>query len=294
LCTALEGRPVASLDEEVKQIRYAATIGALIVLGGRLPDVLPSLMGPAPTKAARAEISRELLSLILPFISCLNRESGMAVDAELVADSVFRGLEAVAGTASLKGRNEGMQELRATLENLAGMHGSFNSLFLALFLLFDTIGTTEGETTEPDRLLTDLGLYRALSAICEAAGQRSSGLAPPWGVDGAVLLMKILLTERLEQAPDDVLQESHRAATLLRNHDVRKFIQVHHSEGIEWFNRERYEDLSGWLFLSAAAKALACAENRRGGTGLLLRLHESLMLLVKDAEKAGYRTDLLA
>jgi len=256
--------------------------------------VLPSLMGPAPTKAARAEVSRELLSLILPFISCLNRESGMAVDAELVADSVFRGLEAVAGTASLKGRKAGMQELRVTLENLAGMHGSFNSLFLTLFLLFDNIGTTEGEIIKPDRLLADLGLYRALSAICEAAGQRASRLAPLWGADGAVLLMKILLTERLEHAPDDALQESNRAAKLLRNREVRKFIHVHHSEGIEWFNRERYEDLAGWLFLSAAAKALACTESRRSGTDLLLRLHKSLMLLVKEAEKAGYRTDLLA
>ncbi len=294
VCAALEGRPVASLDEEVKQIRYAATIGALTALGGRLPDVLPSLMVPAPPKSSRAAVSRELLTLILPFISSLNRESGMTVDAKLVADSLYRGLEAIAGMASLKSRNKGMQGLRVTLESLTGMPGSFNSLFLALFLLFDTMATTDGEATEPDRLPADLGLYRALSTVCEAAGQRSSVLAAPWGADGAVLLMKILLSGRPARTLDDALPESRRAATLLQNHDVRKFIQVHHSEGVEWFNRERYEDLACWLFLSTAAKALVRTKNRQAGTDLLLRLHGSLMMLVKDAEKAGYRTELLA
>lgn len=290
LCARLGGRPVASLEEEVKQIRYAATIASLTGLGEQLPELLPKLLAPAPPDAARAEVSRELSALILPFVSSMNREAGTDRDASLITDAVIRCLGAVAGLSASKRRKKGAQELRQTLVGMIGTADSFNSLFLALLLLLEAVG----EDTEcgPHGIMANLGLYPALTTVFTTAGQRSPARSPAWGIEGSLLLMKILLSGRFRIEEEDAVPAKTQAAMLLRDREVRLFIHVHQSEGVEWFNRERYEDLAGWLFLSTAARAACNEEKAQDGIGLMCRLLGTMKRLVDDAERAGYRTDL--
>ncbi|MEA5112434.1 MAG: alpha-amylase family glycosyl hydrolase [Geobacteraceae bacterium] len=297
LCAELGGRPVESLDEEVKQIRYAATIVSLAELGGQLPGLLQPLLDSASPEAVRADVTHKLLSQILPFVSNLNRETGMNIDARLVADAFSRKLEAVAGMTDLKSRRKGAAEMRSYLRSLIGRGDSFNSLFLVLFLLLETVIATDSDgkpCAEPERVVSDLGLYRALASVFTAATHISADFTPPWGNDGALKMMKILLSDRFPLDRVEPMQKNGMSAMLLHDREVREFIHTHHSEGVEWFNRERYEDLAAWLFLSSAVKALSSRETRRRGTDLLLRLHGVMTKIVNDAEKAGYRTDLLS
>lgn len=186
--------------------------------------------------------------------------------------------------------------MRGTVRSLIGAGDCFNSLFLALFLLLETVsatGSDGGTCAAPERVIADHGLYRALAAVFRAAADLSEDFSPPWGDDGALLLMKILLggrfpLERVESVPGEDV-----STMLLHDRAVRDFIHAHLSGGVEWFNRERYEDLAAWLFLASAAKALSSRETRRRGTDVLLCLHAGMKKLVNDAEEAGYRTDLL-
>jgi len=297
LCASLGGRPAESLDEEAKQIRYAATMASLVELGGQLPELLPALTDSASPAASRTDASRKLLSLILNFVSDLNREAGMNIDAKLTADAFARKLEAIAGMTALKSRKKGAAEMRGALRSLIGAGDSFNSLFLALFLLLETVSATGSDgkpCAEPERVIADLGLYRPLATVLQTAAHLSAGFSPPWGDDGALLMMKILLSGRFPLARVETMPGKGISAMLLHDREVREFIHAHLSEGVEWFNRERYEDLAAWLFLASAVKALSSRETRRRGTELLLSLHGVMTKIVNDAEEAGYRTDLLA
>jgi hypothetical protein len=84
-----------------------------------------------------------------------------------------------------------------------------------------------------------------------------------------------------------------RLGELLRDSGVRAFIHIHVSDGQEWFNRERFEDLIGWLFLTAAVPVEETGMEGRPAVERLFRLHDAAQCLIRDAEKAGYRPDVL-
>ncbi len=80
-------------------------------------------------------------------------------------------------------------------------------------------------------------------------------------------------------------------AALLASPDTRRFVRVNTWEGIEWFGREEWRELLGWL------AALAALDRVRRGASARRPLDRSTVAVLADlavlADRAGYRLDAL-
>lgn len=79
---------------------------------------------------------------------------------------------------------------------------------------------------------------------------------------------------------DQIWQDSaERLVMTLEQVEVARFLLVHETDGISWFNKERFEELVRWLALRA------CFEQARGGSSIAVPVADLILL----AAGAGYR-----
>jgi hypothetical protein len=72
----------------------------------------------------------------------------------------------------------------------------------------------------------------------------------------------------------------------------RAFMQVHTSNGVEWFNKERFEELVAWLCAIGLADLVARQPAPRALTAWMSGAEETLQRHADLAAHAGYRTAL--
>jgi hypothetical protein len=73
---------------------------------------------------------------------------------------------------------------------------------------------------------------------------------------------------------------------------AKQFLLVNRSNGEEWFNKERFEDLMQWLYLTDMISLCAQTVDASLTTERFALGYETVIDYISKAESAHYRTDL--
>jgi hypothetical protein len=295
LCLKLQGQPVESLDEEVKQIRYAAIIAPFAELSAKLPERMDPLFDPRASAEEREKNRDFLRNGIAALFLAIGEQTGHRKNIEGITDRIVREFEFAATLTGM--RSQGKSENRAVQfvqSALQGKECEFNRLFLALYLILHRIGELEGKSDFAVRSadwLDQFGLARVLRTAFHQF-QGTEGLAPLWGSGTEVQMMQILLTHQAFLADRDAKAGSKRMNALFDDEKAREFLLVHRNNGVEWFNKERFEDLMLWLYLTDMVSWCAETVDESRISEMLALGYESIIDYVSKAESAHYRTDI--
>jgi hypothetical protein len=88
----------------------------------------------------------------------------------------------------------------------------------------------------------------------------------------------------------EIADNDARLKRLFADDGVREFLHVHQSEGIEWFNRERFEELVKALYLTGLCTLLTKDTLSAEIISETIRILNEVQEYCDKAEKSGYRT----
>jgi glycosidase len=292
LCRQLEGGPVESLDEEIKQLRFSRIIYTLTELYQGLSDRLDSLFNPLAPQKADKTIEALLHDLIEAFFRALAEQTGQGTAVDNIIARTIAELNQVVILLQLRSRRKAESEALALVQSTLRIEGGdFNRLFLAVFLIIHRIGALAGEeefALRSARWLAEFGLARALETRFHATPDR----AAPWGSATEILLLKILVTHQSLFDDDKTQAMEVRLNNLFIDEDCAEFLLLHESGGFQWFNKERFEDLVLWLYVTTVTSITARTIEQKPLPEEMIRLHATVMELFARAETAGYRLDI--
>jgi len=261
LCTALNGRGVADLEDELKQLQYAG-----------LNTAFRAMLEMAPaTDGGTAKQDKGTVAAARHFLTALAAETGVRVSKQDAALAALPStLEFLAILRTLKPSVKTAATLLSGLTcRLAAPAGS--RLLLAWLLL-----------KERKIELETFGLDYSLKQACR--------LETVFEGQHAVQLLQALLAWRNTGNTTEGSEAIERA---FATPACCTFMQVHESGGTEWFNRERFEELLEWLSIIALLAEAARKPAPRTISTLLGRLAAENRRLNELAAHAGYRTKLM-
>jgi hypothetical protein len=87
-------------------------------------------------------------------------------------------------------------------------------------------------------------------------------------------------------------EQSATAASVFTPRACREFLQVHESDGVEWFNRERFEEFSEWLALLAVLLPDKFTLTAGNLSTAAIQAERELTRSIGMAAHVGYRTGL--
>jgi len=259
LCHKLNGAGVESIEEEVKQVRFAPA-----------NESLRSFLAKAIVIAQEPDSEGELMvplleSLLAAFLKALPAQAkGVSPRVLLVSFG-----------------SEISQALTPVPSGRVG--DSRERLLLCAFLALHRIGDLTG--AKPAQLLDAFGLVRP---VLEAFGALSATTPQPdplspggWGE-----LLRVLLEHESFLAEFGAKGAAQSCSLLFAEPVAASFLQLHDSGGVSWFNKERFELLLAW-FSRLAPYAPAKLRQPQAAS------ERSCALLLESAEAAGYRLDHL-
>jgi len=280
----LAGRPVADLDRARHEYLAAPAVEAFRALFDAGPHAAP---GPPPDEAAgpgrEEEVSTDLDRKSRDFFSAAITLLGVKGNADKPVEALKR---EVGAWRNLTARRGGSAGERRVLDYLRR-------------------APEKGEEVSPRPLSRSLWAWMILRHPKTWAGEE----AP------AAPRVRWLQEHLLDNVPagtgDDARQEEHmlagvlldlrdpvlsggrgEIAALLSEDSVRRYLGCHWYGGIEWFNRERLDELLRALF---AATALRRGLRTEGDLAPVLEPLEKLLRSLEDvrrsAARAGYRVD---
>ncbi|MBP1751295.1 MAG: putative glycoside hydrolase [Geobacteraceae bacterium] len=295
LCGRLNGRPVESLEEEVKQIRFAGIIASFASLLCALSERLDILFKPDAVPHPGKLKSETLHTEITTFLSAVAEHTGRQENIERVADKIITELHGAARLMGMRSRRK--SEARALQFLQAGFQDrecEFNRLFLAIFIILHRIAETvdsESGALSSALLIDEFGLAGTLRTTMQGFSETRPSFNSPWDAGTEVLLMRILIAQQSFFAGREETHGSAHFGKLLEEEKTRQFLLVHWSNGVEWFNKERFEDLSRWLFLANMIDTVVGAGEDEEICGMVVSRYETVLNLLSAVERAGYRTD---
>ena len=256
LCAALGGRGVENLEDERKQQRYASLNGAFRA----------ALQAAGPGREAAPAEGNDVLLAARHFLAVLHTHRAER-DAVLEAITAWRGF--LAAFPAMRPAAVAARAVQTRLlELLATPPGAG---VLAGWLLL-----RHAEPGDLDTFGLDCTLRHVVQAedsdreTARRAAQLLRALLAWGGPDGG--------------APAIVTAFSCPAC--------REFMQVHESDGVEWFNKERFEELAEWLaVIGLVALALKRPASRTVSAWLAATGRELAACTVLAAH-AGYRSHL--
>lgn len=259
LCQELNGRGVASLEDELRQLRYPEPNAALRELLALMPN---SSISQALFRKTVLPAARSLLAALAGH-GLIAAAGVRSAPARLVD-----GLAALKALSTLKpSATPAKRSLEAVVAALGGMHGF---RVLILWLLLKESGVDLRETGMDYTLKNFLQLGRD-------EAERSQ----------MCLLLETLLA--LGHPSEELVPVLKNACA---DRTGREFLQVHTSDGTEWFNKERCEELLLWLAALHMIDRATAQPGVRNLTILCGRLSRELKRLGDLAGLAGYRTEL--
>ena len=295
LCRQLEGRPVESLDEEIKQIRYSGIISVLTELYEGLSDRLDILFDLVAPEMAEKGIEVLLRDLLGKFFRALAEQTGNGEASEKIIDMIISELQQVGILLHMRSRRKAERDALALVQSTLQIEGGgFNRMFLAVYLIVHRIGALTGEedfALRSARWLDEFGLARALETTFHTAGSKPDW-ASPWGSATEILLLKILVAHQSLFSVDEKEGMDDRLRNLFIDEGCAEFLLLHESGGFEWFNKERFEDLILWLYLTTVASITEKTVEKKRLPEEMVRLYVTVMELFVRAETAGYRLDI--
>lgn len=108
----------------------------------------------------------------------------------------------------------------------------------------------------------------------------------------AIELLAALLEWSRSDERDSATTTLKQMQMLFKLEACRKFMLNHESDGIEWFNKERFEELCEWITLLLLVEAFSAASSARVVSTRMGEAERSLNLGVKLAQDVGYRSRL--
>ena len=259
LCYKLNGAGVESVEEEVKQVRFASANESLRAL---LAKTFPGADEPEAEPLMMVPLLEPLMAAFLKALAPQARESSQ------------RSLLVSFGT-------EMTQALRPPAAGLTG--DPRNCLLLVAFLALHRIGELTGAESAP--LLDAFGLVRPVVDVFGLlpAPKQQQGFLPP---DGWGDLLRVLL--RQEPFLAEFVEKGALASctSLFADPVAADFLLLHESGGFSWFNKERFELLLAWFLRLSPYAVTGMPKPQAAFEG-------SCTLLFDSAQAAGYRLDLL-
>ncbi|BCR06420.1 hypothetical protein DESUT3_34890 [Desulfuromonas versatilis] len=278
LCRDLDGRGVPSLDWELRRIRYAPLIRAFQALMAldllqQLPAALALSAAARKKEPAWLKFSEGLESFLL----ILTQLAPHTAPAGQQQQRILAEMTALAALAGRKGRRkEEQQALELLRAQLAG--DGFPRRALP-YLVAHRLAEPEPGIRSAQRSADWFEQFLLEHALQQALG------GPAAGRDAH--LVRVLIRHQHFWAPGG---GQRNFARLLRDPQVRGFLQVNWADGIEWFNREALEELSEGLFTAAVIEArVQFADDAPGLLAHLVATHGELQRLQAHAVQAGYQ-----
>jgi hypothetical protein len=268
LCHQLGGAGVASIDEEVKQIRYAVLIDTLRI---------------------HLEMSHALLAEGFDGLS--PKDAAVARDGFAAREDTF--LAELAKTVGIDAvQPETAQALGKELEYLEAeigrkkplLLGETSRLLVAAWLALHRVGAfaVDGDSSV---LVQRYGLERPLQEELSGEATAEGDTLAELEVPTVMALFRILLRPvNFFSTHLNSLAES--LPDLLKDRDVVLFIGLHEGDGHEWFIKERFVIMLLWLEFAARLSAIGNNENFDEKEA-----DRATKLLTAVAESAGYRLD---
>ncbi|MSM40982.1 MAG: alpha-amylase [Geobacter sp.] len=281
LCHQLQGGGVPSMNEEVKQVRFAALIDLARGLLDRHHGLLTGDFGEldaAGMKAARTAFGDDLAA----FMAALAEQAELTDAAPLpLAQAVLKELSFLEGLCSAKG---------AQAETLTG----YTARLLAFaWLSLHRCGELEGPeemAAASAELVTTYGLFRPLQEELYAEGGGKDDPLAALDVPSLVNLFLVLLHwQELLTLP--ATDQEEWLDELLSDREAAAFIGRHASGGFDWFIKERWELLVSWLALTALVSEAGAAKSGKVPAARKKAIDTVQKALTARAAAAGYRVD---
>jgi len=272
LCHELEGRPAAEMDDEVKQIRYAALIDTFrqhiehsgSILTGEFEELSPEELAGQKEKFASAQTE---------FFTALARTANLSSKPAGLNQAIIRELE--------------------YLESVVTRQGTILDGFTSKILAFTWLTLHRASELAEERsdgasadIVQRFGLSRPLEEELAGEAAAEGDSLAKMDVTSVMALLQILLKwERITRLPREKLLEL--LPQLLVDKDVKIFIGRHHSGGHTWFVKERWEIMLEWLEFVADVASV-------GDQGKVESVGDEVRrTLVRAGKDSGYRVDRL-
>lgn len=284
LCRALDGRPVADLDRELRKIRLAPLLGAFrkVLEAPLLQRVVSAPQRPQALWHTGPDAERFSRSLA-DFLAAMDQAAGLPGDRQTLHERMLGELDALNALSTLKSRRpHERRALRALCEPPAG-----------------DLEAGEERSQLHSVLLPFLVTHRlAQPAPGIRAGRRSAAWMEEFLLEDTLqetlgpereeaLLVKALVRHQDFWSP---AARRHDFAAQLRDASVQQYLRVHRHDGTEWFSKERLEAFGYGLFFVASLAAIEhFGPDRAGLLGHIGRIHGDLTTLLDHAAQAGYR-----
>jgi glycosidase len=277
LCARLSGRGVASLAEELKQVRYGAVIAAFRISVEAAARYLES-----PSEGDEKETLR---SAIEGFYAELNRHTASSGDCRALAEKTMKEIEA---SCKLQGFNAVVEVAEFT----SAAEANADRLLLAAWLILHDAGSLAAVEEQQQVVIVswlgELGLERAFRELVVNAPVEA-GVNTLGGEENALLLRPLLRWQNFF-AGWEMKEASTRFTLLFADPGAREFLKCHTYEEREWFNRERFTLLLRRL-ARVEAISLALAYGPEKLVDEIVLLGKTLHNLHAAAAAAGYRLD---
>ena len=251
----LNGAGVESLEEELKQVRFASANESLRGLLAKASAV--AALADADPKAMLAPLE----PLLAAFFKALVPQAGEKAQRSLLIAFGVEISELLADPAA----------------DLAGDPKGW--LLSCAFLALHRVGELAGD--ESVRMLEAFGLSRPVAegfaVLPETVSTGQQGVSPAEFAD----LLRALLKHETFLADCQESGAAQACAALFDDPSAAAFMRLHDSGGAKWFNKERFELLLGWFSRLAPFAPRAPQEPAE----------ESCALLQETATAAGYRLD---
>lgn len=276
LCHSLQGRGVDSIQEEVKQVRFAA-------LNDQFREVLNryGMLFSAPEETASPE-SREMLKRSF--------SADLASFCDLLADTASL---PVPDRDSLSDTASRLTRLEEVLTESGKSVGPTAGLLLVSFFVLRTCEELFAQKPDADThelLIESLGLIRPFEEALYGESTSEEDLLALLDVPSASSLLRALLRFPSLAAADFPAWHA-LVPDLLNDRHVRSFLGSHPSGGHLWIIRERWELLVEWL-VEADLCALSPAITVEGAVAREKK-NEIILELKEYAADCNYRIDLL-
>jgi glycosidase len=255
LCTALGGRGVKCLEDELKQMRYFA-------LNASFRSTLEALSCAVANQLPDVDIAK-FAGAVGEFIAEMDRLQGL----------------------KSSGRSK---ELRLTYFETS------LTRVTSLLRLKPVSKLAKAYHARVNALLSSADNYRLLLTWVLLRGMKS-GTLEQFGFDCSLRRMSVVDTlprTALLNALLDLPEKSVTLAAAFSASDCRKFLQIHENGGVEWFNKERFEELAEWLSIVSLLVPDKLSLTAGNLSTVAEKAEKDLNRFIAFAAHAGYRTGM--
>jgi glycosidase len=287
LCNRLAGVPVASLSEERKLVQFSEAHVSLAKLIGNVPKILPTILSPATTADEQHQAVAVVRTKLLAFIDALNKEAGSGLDQQIFADTVCELLLHLSKVCTGKYRRKNEQITRDSLNSFLVADDCRAGTIMILVFICRQLSLTRAQD-EPAWPLVTYGLDQA---IADAFTNMASAGTTATGAEH--LLLTILLTHHEAFLRDSINCSNEFPTSLMADNVGRSYLLVHSSDNVEWFNKERWEELARFMARCAPFADRSHLQPQTASITDLVQTEIRSALLCSAAAEAGYRTEAL-